>query len=60
MSDPEAVRRGVSADYARAVTSPKTDCCGGGGAVDPALVRSWAGRLTGKIASIKIRAHKPE
>lgn len=39
---------------------PGEGCCCGGGAVDPALVRSWAGQLAGKIASIKIRARKPE
>lgn len=34
-------------------------CCHGGDMVDPQLIRRWAEQLTGKVASIKVRAHKP-
>lgn len=33
-------------------------CCHGGDMVDPQLIHSWAEQLTGKIASIKVRARK--
>lgn len=35
-------------------------CCGGGQGVDPDLARRWAGELAGKVASIAIRARKPD
>ena len=34
-------------------------CCSGGTAAVADLSRRWAERLSGKIASIKVRAHKP-
>ena len=32
---------------------------GGAGEVDPALAHRWAAQLVGKVASVKVRAHKP-